>query len=283
MSNVFFTRTTEVTQALIARLQAEGHKTTVLAPETVATYTDAVKAAIKDADIVIHTPTVFDLEAQQSEYTTVDTIINALEGTQKTLILASNTWVLGDTGKVLAEEKTPVAPITLVAPLAQLEDKVIQAAKKGIRSIVIRHANVFGFKGDFVHEYLETAIREKTAYFTGNGENKFSVVALEDLVDLYARAIAKGTAGDIYHAANGKAWTTKEFAETAGKVVGVQKTQGLSAPELKIKYGALAEALNLNQQITFDQTKERLQWTPKVTEFKTYIEQVEKELATAVR
>jgi nucleoside-diphosphate-sugar epimerase len=108
------------------------------------------------------------------------------------------------------------------------------------------------------------------------------VIALEDLVALYLLVIEKGIAGAIYHGASGRALTSKEFAAQVGEAVGVTKTLGLSQSQLKENYGALAEAYSLNQQISFIQTKEKLNWAPRQTDIKPYIQQIEKQVFAAV-
>ena len=295
MANVFFTKATQLNLALIKHLQTKGHTISVQTENSQTTRLlsswnvnaqrndendpEKLSQFTKDADVVIHAPNIFDLESAQIEFAIVETIIRALEGTKKTFILASNTWVLGDTGNLLADEETPVSPIALVAPLANLEGRVISASQRDIRTLVIRHSNVFGYEGDFVTQYVQATIREKNAFFTREGQNKFSLVAIEDLQELYSLAIDKGAAGDIFHAANGKPYSTLEFAQLVSKQVGVNKTSGLSTAELKIRYGVVADALILNQQIAFEKTKEKLHWNPRITNIASYVEKVEKLLS----
>ena len=299
MANVFFTGVTEINSALIKRFIDKGYTATVLTQTEQAAKTaksagaqtvigelnrpETYIDALKNSEIVFHAPNIYDLEGAPSESVAIETIIKALDGTKKTFVYTSNTWVLGDTNTVLADEKTPLAPIALVAPLAQFEDKVLHAAKRDIRSIVVRTAGVYGYEGDFIQEYVATTIREKAAYFVGNGENYISVIALDDLLDLYVAVIEKGVAGTVYHAANGHALKTKELATIVGQAVGVTKTVGLNQTELKAKYGALSEAYALSQQIAFVHSKEQLKWAPKNTDLKSYVEKTEKALAAGVR
>jgi nucleoside-diphosphate-sugar epimerase len=156
MANVFFTGITPVNAALIQALQNKGYKTVVLAQDEQAlrtaqalgaqavnghisrpdTYIDSVKAA----DIVFHTPNIYDLEGSAADATAVEAITKQLTGSKKTFVYTSHTWVLGDAKNVLADEKTPVAPISLVAPLAHNEQAVLKSAGQDIRAIVVRAA-----------------------------------------------------------------------------------------------------------------------------------------------
>jgi nucleoside-diphosphate-sugar epimerase len=298
MSNVFFTTANEINYAVIKRLKALGHHSTVLAntEETVKTaeyagasvlrgnltdlesYADSLKAS----DIVFHSPNFFNIEFFAFEGQVIDTIVNALKGLNKTIIYTSSSWVLGDTGKILADEKTPVAPISLAAPLAQFESRVLDSAKYGTRAIVIRPATVYGYKGDSVDEYIRLARADKAAYYVGNGENYVSFLALEDLVELYVAALERGVAGAVYHGSNGKALKSKEYAEIVSTVFGF-KSVGLPQSELKAKFGALAEAYSLDQQIAFNRSKEELKWEPKNIDLLSYIKRVEQALTVNVK
>ncbi|MDR3617431.1 MAG: NAD-dependent epimerase/dehydratase family protein [Candidatus Obscuribacterales bacterium] len=298
MPNVFLTGVSAVNLALIKKLLSNGYKTTVLVQNKesmeLAKTVGAIPVAgdlirpetyvqlLKEADIVLHSPNIFDLGAGPLESVAVETITSVLKDTHKTFIYTSHTWVLGSANNILADEKTPVAPISLVAPLAHFEKKVLQAAHTGIRSIVVRLANVYGYKGDFVETYIKRTVREKTAHFAGDGYNSLSIIALEDLLDLYLVAIDKGVAGAIYHGANGKPVSGKNFAELVGRIVGVPETIGLSHAELKVSYGALAEAYSLNQKISFKHTKEELNWVPEHLDLKPYIEQAEMNLSAGL-
>jgi len=298
MPNVFLTGLSAVNLALIKKLHTKGYKTTVLVQnEESVEVAKTVGASpvtgdlvrpktyvhlLKEADIVLHTPNIFDLESGPLESVAVETITRALENTHKTFIYTSHTWVLGSANNILADEKTPVAPISLVAPLAHFEKKVLQSAQTGIRSIVVRLANVYGYRGDFLETYIKRTVREKTAYFAGDGYNSLSIVALEDLLDLYLAAIEKGLAGSIYHGANGKPVSGKNFAELVGRIVGVPESIGLTHAELKVSYGALAEAYSLNQKISFKHTKEELNWVPEHLDLKPYIERAEMNLAAGI-
>jgi nucleoside-diphosphate-sugar epimerase len=295
MANVFFTGFTPVNAALITALQSKGYRTIVLSDDEQITkaarflgavvvkghiaHPDSYIESVKGADVVIHSPNIYDLEDSASDAVAVAAITKALAGSKKIFVYTSHTWVLGDANNVLADEKTPVAPISLVAPLARSEQSVLQSAGDNIKAIVVRAANVYGYEGDFVQKYVARTIREDVAHFVGNGNNYFSVIALQDLVQLYLLVIEKGVAGAIYHAASGKALTSKEFAGLVGDIVGVHHALGLSQSELKNNYGALAEAFSLNQQISFIQTKEQLNWAPDHTDLTPYIE---KQVPTAV-
>lgn len=300
MANVFFTEITgNLNHSLVYKLKTEGHQVTVLVntqedakfvESTGATVfwgdinnTESFVRALAAADIVIRTPEIFDIKFAQNEGIIVDSIIKTLEGTNKTFLYTSNAWVFGDTCSLLADEKTPLTPPAIVAPLALIETKVIEAAKKGIRTVVIRPAIVFGFDGGYVEELVTTARRERTVHYIADGKTYGTYIHIEDLVALYLAAIDKAPAGAVYHGASSDYVTTKELAEAIAKTFGIKEVVSLTAPQAETKYGVFAEVYGLNQKIDYPQTKTQLHWTPKQSAVREYLVAREKALSALTR
>lgn len=223
---------------------------------------DTYKEALKLADVVIHTAAVNDSDFAQYDTLTVDTILDELKGTNKTFIYTSGTWVLGDTGSILADEKTPTNPIAIVAFRALNEQKVVQAAKEGIKSIVIRPTIVFGNEQGIVAQLINHARESGESSYIGNGENHWSYIHVQDLAQLYVQAVKRGVAGAIYHASNGQSVNGRELAELVAKAARVETKRGLTSHEAREKYGFLAEAYSLNQQIDSTLARRELVWEP---------------------
>ena len=245
-------------EASAEKLEARGIKVYRGSLKDAATY----KEALKLADVVIHTAAVNDTDFAQYDTLTVDTILDALKGTNKTFIYTSGTWVLGDTGSILADEKTPTNPIALVAFRALNEQKVVQAAKDGIKSIVIRPTIVFGNGQGIVAQLINSAKESGESSYIGNGENHWSYIHVQDLAHLYVQAVKRGVAGAIYHASNGQSVNGRELAELVAKAAQVETKRGLTSHEAREKFGFLAEAYSLNQQIDSTLARRELVWEP---------------------
>src|SRR5262249_19374236 len=97
------------------------------------TYTEAVR----NAEIDVHTAATNDADYAKYDGLAVDTILKTFEGTKNTFIYTSGVWVLGNTGDKHADEKAQYNPINLVAWRPEHEQRVLNAAKNGLKTIVI--------------------------------------------------------------------------------------------------------------------------------------------------
>jgi nucleoside-diphosphate-sugar epimerase len=300
MANVLFTEATGyINHALIANLKKAGHNITVLvgtqeeaklveSSEAKVLWSDinnvqSYEGALKAAEIVIRTPNLFDLKAAQIENTVLDSIFTVLKGSNKTFIYTSNSWVLGNTGNLLADEKTAYDPSAVAAPLVQFEKQVIEAAKAGIRSIVIRPATVYGYETGYVEELIKASRREQAVPYIGEGNAYSTYVHIDDLVALYTLAIEKAEAGTVFHGASAEHLSGRELADAIAATYGIKKVSSISLTEAKLKYGALAEAYALSQRIDGTQAKTKLHWQPTRTSLVDYLKTREKALAVAAK
>src|SRR5580658_2837720 len=112
----------------------------LLQPETVA-------APARAAGGVIHSANTNDANAAQADAAIVGAILQTFEGTGKPFVYTSGVWVLGSTGEKEADEQTPVNPTPLVAHRAAIEQEVLDSKSRGVRTIVIRPALVYGRGG----------------------------------------------------------------------------------------------------------------------------------------
>ncbi|MGH9681494.1 MAG: NAD-dependent epimerase/dehydratase family protein, partial [Candidatus Acidiferrales bacterium] len=201
--NVFITGATGYIGSAVAKvLQESGHKVSGLArssekakqleglgiaahlgdlkkPETVAEW-------VRTADAVIHTANTNDGSAAQWDIASVRAILKAMEGTRKTFLYTSGVWVLGSTGDKVADERTPVNPTPIVAHRPSLEQEILAFKDRGVRTIVIRPAVVYGRGGGMLNMFLQSARESGAASFVGDGRSRWCFVDVDDLARLYA-------------------------------------------------------------------------------------------------
>ena len=217
--------------------------------------------AIKEADIVIHTAATNDKDYGTVDQAATEVILNALKGTDKTFIYTIGTWVLGNTGNVLADETTPTNPIPTVAWRVELEKKVIDAKNHGVRSIVIRPTVVYGREGGLIASFYATAQKDGYARYIGDGENHVSLIHIDDLANLYLIAAEKAPAGSLLHASNEAPQTLRQIAElvaAAGGLAGQVKSWPID--EAKKIYGPAVDGFVLDQRIEAKKTRDSLGW-----------------------
>src|SRR3954469_16063815 len=190
--------------AVAERLRAAGHELTALARSDASAaklsaagiqavrgdFSDpsSVGPAARAADGTISLATTYD---PNIDGPAIDAILDALAGSTKPFIYTSGIWSHGDTGGKVVDETSPPRPAPLVSWRQAVEGRVLQAASRGIRSIVIRPAIVYGRGGGIPAGFAESAQKDGAARYVGTGENRWPFVHVDDLADLYALALEK--------------------------------------------------------------------------------------------
>jgi len=196
----------------------------------------------------------------------VRVMLDAIAGSGKPFIYTSGVWVLGDTGGRVADETWPVNPAALVAWRPAAEQLVLQASAQKVRSIVIRPAVVYGRGEGIPAGFVESARTHGAARYVGSGENRWPVIDVDDLADLYVRALEKAPAGTVLLAADGSAHRVKEIAEAASIGAGAGgRTESWPLEEARKTLGAYADALALDQQVSSERARAMLGWKPRAS------------------
>lgn len=215
----------------------------------------AITAAARDADAAIHLASAASPEAPRLDRMAVDAILAGLGRTGKPFVYTSGVWVMGNTGGHVADETTPVNPVSLVAWRPAHEQLVLHAP--GVRGIVIRPAMVYGRGSGFVGRLFQPDERG-VVHYVGTGENRWSFVHVDDLADLYVLAL-NAPAGSLYFAASGPAVAVPVVAQAAAHGAPVE---GIPIEEARAKMGPFADALALDCMVTARKAIEGLGWKP---------------------
>ncbi len=140
---------------------------------------------------------------------------------------------------------------------------MLDAAAQGVRAVVIRPAIVYGRGGGIPADFVKSARETGAARYVGTGENRWAMVHVEDLADVYVRALQKAPAGTLLHAADGPSYRVKEIAEAASLGAGAGgRTESWPLEEARKTLGAYADALVLDQQVSAERAKATLGWKP---------------------
>lgn len=264
--------------AVVERLRAAGHQPYGLArSDAAAAKLDAagvvpvrgdlarpetLSEPARASDAVINLGTTYDAKVDGPA---VDALLRALEGSGKPFIYTSGIWSHGNTGGRVVDETTPPDPIELVAWRVGVEERVLEAAHRGVRSVVIRPAVVYGRGGGIPGEWTESARTRGAARYVGTGENRWPTVHVDDLAELYVLALERAPAGTLLLAVNDdEAHPVAELAAAASRGAGAGgRTESWPLEEARQKLGAYADALVLDQRATARRAKELLGWAPK--------------------
>lgn len=236
-----------------------------------------LKAAISQADAIIHTA-----DSADDAYA-ADSFINALEGSGKTFIFTSGSAIFGgkengEKSEFVYTEDVPLQPRLEMASRVLINNYVLQAAKKDIRSIVIVPTMVYGeglgLKKDSIQlPALINFSKEKGfgTYF-GKGENRWSNLHIEDLADLYVLALEKAKAGSLYYAENGSS-TIRNLAENISRQYYLQPAQSVRIQEAVNTFGPAGGYFGFasNSLCNADKARTELGWKPQYQSIEKFI------------
>lgn len=263
--------------ALAERLRAAGHELTGLARTQASAdkltaagvhpvpgdFSDpeSVAAGARAADAVISTATTYN---PAIDGPAVDAILDALAGSDKPFIYTSGIWSYGDTGGRVVDETSPPQPPALVAWRQVVEDRVRAGAERGIRTVVIRPAIVYGRGKGIPAGFVDSARKEGAARYVGTGENRWPFVHVDDLADLYLLALEKAPAGTLLLGVTGPSVAVRELAAAASRGAGADgRTVAWPVEEARDTLGDYADALVLDQRASGKRAEELLGWRPR--------------------
>jgi nucleoside-diphosphate-sugar epimerase len=224
---------------------------------------DTIKRAASEADGVIHAVATGTPDGPQADTQAVSAILDALAGTGKPFVYSSGIWVLGNTGERVADEESELDPTPLVAWRPANEKLVLDAAARGVRSIVLRPAIVYGRGSGIVGDMVAEGRRKGVVRFVGAGDNRWPLVHVDDLADLYLKALEKAPAGTLLLAASGPALTVREVAEAVAQATGCAgRVESWPIAQARERLGPYADALALDQQVSSEKAIKLLDWQP---------------------
>jgi nucleoside-diphosphate-sugar epimerase len=168
------------------------------------------------------------------------------------LIYTSGVWVMGNTKS--ADESSPVNPLSIVAWRPPHEELVL-----GSGGAVVRPGCVYGGKQSLCASWFAAAEQNQPIKLTGDGNNRWAMVDLHELADLYVRAVEQ-RATKVLHAIDDTRATLNECAAALSP-----NLEHIPLDVARAKLGGLADALALDQTIDSRETRAKLGWNPKRT------------------
>jgi nucleoside-diphosphate-sugar epimerase len=216
------------------------------------------------ADGVIHVAVTGDEHQAEVDVAATASMLDALAGSGSPYVHTSGGWVLGNTGGTEpADEDAPIAVAEAIAWRPALERTVRAAADRGVRSVVIRPAIMFGRARGLPAMYVEWARERGIGRCVGNGENRWTFVHADDLAELYWLALEHAPAGTLLNGSSGETLAQSELARAADRAVGgAGNFEPWPLAEARKTLGVLADALALDQNISGERAQRSLGWSP---------------------
>lgn len=175
----------------------------------------------------------------------------------KSLIYTSGVWVLGNSGERMLDETAPPHPLKIVGWRVAQEETVLRSGP--YRGVVIRPGCVYGKSGGLTRGWF--VARPEVV---GDGANRWAMVHVDDLADLYRRAVESGVSGEVFHGVDASRSTVAEMASAASRAAGgAGEITRLPVAEAAKTMGDFAEALAVDQWVDASKAGRLLGWAPR--------------------
>ena len=224
--------------------------------------------AAHQADAVINT-------ADSDHPFVVTTLLSALTGSDKLFIHTSGSSLVGDkaAGKLsqqIFHEDIAFAPLTEKAGRVAINQRVLASAHEGVRSVVLCHSLIYGqghgLKKNSIQIpwLIDLAKKRGVACYIGKGENVWSHVHIDDVVNLYLLAMQHASSGSFFFVENGEA-SMKSVAQAISQMLGLGgQTYSMTIDEAIQEWGPEAAhfAFGSNSRVRATKARRLLAWNP---------------------
>jgi nucleoside-diphosphate-sugar epimerase len=268
-------------RAVVQELVAAGHEVTGLVrSEAAAASVTALGAtplrgdlddlagigtAAKASDGVVHLANKHDFVnrgvSNAAERGAVETIAEALAGSDRPFVLASGTALGLNLGRPITEDDVNPA-VGPDSPRGGSERLALDFADRGVRVVAARFAPTVHGEGDhgFVRAIAEAARSAGVVRYPGEGTNVWSAVHRGDVARMVRLGLEKAPAGSVLHGV-AEAVPVRDFLTA---LAGRLDLPAQSAPATEIAAGLpfIGMALCLDLPASSDRTRRLLGWEP---------------------
>jgi nucleoside-diphosphate-sugar epimerase len=219
--------------------------------------------AAKPHDGWIHAafePTARGPEVDRAAIETILSAARARTDEPGLVVYTSGIWVLGPAPTGVDETADP-NPIPLVAWRPPHERLVLDAARQGLRTVVVRPGIVYGGSRGIVTDLFKAGANGLIRV-VGDGTNRWPLVYDRDLADLYARIVATPEASGVYHATDNGGERVIDIVEAIARNVKTRAdVRHVPMDEARAKMGPYADALALDQVVHSTRSR-AMGWVP---------------------
>ncbi|MGY3051824.1 nucleoside-diphosphate-sugar epimerase [Pedobacter sp. UYEF25] len=226
---------------------------------------ESLKSGAAKSDAVIHLGFVHDFtkfeEMCKLDGKVIETIGNALHGTDKPFLITSGTALFSKDGIATEKDLDSNNPHPRIAT----ENAADAVVAKGVKVAVIRLSPSVHGKGDvigFVPTSINIAREKGVSAFVNDGENFWPAVHRLDAARLYRLALEKPfESGTRYHAVAEQGIAFKDIATFIAEKLQLPVVS-LTDEEATEHFGWFAHFTKLNNLSSSEETKAALDWHP---------------------
>lgn len=248
----------DASAAKIERLGAQVHRGDLSDSE-------ALRKGAAETDAVLHLAYNHDFaqmaEAGEADRAALTAFAAEFAGSDRPVVIPSGLLGL-PTGREATEEDVPEPHEAL--PPRSLAERLAKdlAHEQGVRTAVVRLAPTVHGAGDwgFITSYVAIARKLGTAYYIGDGTNRWPTISRADAARLFRLSIERPHPGAVLHGAAAHA-SFAEIADAVGRRLGIP-VASTDAEQAEERFGPLAAFYSLGVQVSTTATRERYGWEP---------------------
>lgn len=224
----------------------------------------SIVAGAEACDGIAHLAFIHDFSKFMDNIATdrrlVETVASALEGTGKPFVATFGTMLLTP-GQTVTEDFVPGGQTH--HPRAAIEDVLVQAAGRGVRTGIVRLPPTVHGRGDkgFVPMLIDIARRAGFSAYVGDGANRWPAVHRTDAAALYRLMLERGEPGTRLHAIAEDGIPYRAIAEAIGTGLGVP-VRGLSPEEAQEHFTWMAMFVGADAPASAEATRRAFDWRP---------------------
>jgi nucleoside-diphosphate-sugar epimerase len=216
----------------------------------------SMREQLENFDAFVHTA-----QSRQNTVAADRAAVETFNGLSGFFVFTSGVWVLGNTND--ARESSPVNPLELVAWRPAHEELAV-----GGGGAVIRPGIVYGGKQSILADWFAAAQQNRPLQMVGDGANRWVMVHVDELADLYVRVVEQQAKGVLHGIDDSDA----TVAEMARAIAPNGTIENIPLEAARGKLGPYADALAVDQRIASEDTRRATGWNPWKT-FRTSLEE----------
>jgi len=226
--------------------------------------------AVDGCDVVVHLAQARGGPPEAARAVRVDGAAHLLRAATAArahrFVVGSGYWVYRGGPGWLTEE-SPLEPIGLAAVNFETEQVARAAGARGaIEVLVVRPGMVYG-NGSWFREMVEE-LRRGSHRFVGDGANRLSPVALEDLGEAYRVILDRGQSGATYLVVDDEPVATREFVDFVAHALRAPRPQGIPLVEAEREWGSEPARLSARDRGASNARLRSLGWVPRDPSFR---------------
>lgn len=226
---------------------------------------DSLRRGAVQAEAVVHLANKHDwanpAESDRAERAAVETLAEALAGTDRPFVVAN-----GISGLVQGRPVLETDPSPAVGPDSArggAENLALDYVGRGVRTIITRFAPTVHGTGDwgFINSLMSAARKQGVSGYIGDGSHAWSAVHRSDAARLIRLGLEKAPAGSRLHAIAEEAITTRAIAEAIGRALDIP-VASIAPEDAGTHFGFVGSFFKLSMNGSSERTRELLTWTP---------------------